>query len=435
MTLWGSIPRFRHDPLGFLTDTARRYPDLAHFRLGLTDLYLVSSPELLKDVLFTLTPKVHKGPLLQRAKRILGNGLLTSEDAFYLRQRKLIAPAFHREHIRNYAATMVEETEVHQRGWKDGAVVDVHAEMQQLTMVITGKLLFGSEVRGESGEISSALNDLVAFDEKYFPWSALIERLPLPLSRRLQRARARLDATVYKMIAARRADPAAASRHDFLSMLLHARDAEDPSARMSDEQLRDECMTFFLAGHETTANALAWTSYLLARHPEVQQRLQAELAQSLAGGTPQAADLARLPYLEMVLYESLRMYPPVWTIARRPQEDIKLGGFEVRRDSVIIMPQWVMHRDPRFFPDPDRFDPERWTPEARAARPKHSFFGFSAGLRQCIGADMAVLEASIVLAMVLQRWTLSPAEDRAVAPNATLTLRPRHPVKVRLQAR
>ena len=429
------MSRFRNDPLGFLTETARRYPDLAHFRVGLRDVYLVSSPELLKEVLFTLTPKVHKGPLLQRAKRVLGNGLLTSEDAFYLRQRKLIAPAFHREHIPKYTGTMLEEIALHQETWHDGDVVDIKQEMQRLTMIITGKLLFGSEVRGEAREISTALDTLVDFDEKYFPFSVLMEKLPLPVSLRLRAARERLDGTVYRMIAERRADAAAATRHDFLSMLLSARDADDPAARMSDEQLRDECMTFFLAGHETTANGLSWIFYLLARNPEVQQRLQRELAEVLCGRMPQMSDMQRLPYLDMVLHESWRMYPPVWTVARRPTETVKLGGYEISKGSVIVMPQWVMHRDPRFFPDPERFDPERWTPAARAARPKLSYFAFSAGPRQCIGADMATLESALVLGALLQRWTVAPADERAVPPLATLTLRPKYPIRLRLAAR
>jgi cytochrome P450 len=204
---------------------------------------------------------------------------------------------------------------------------------------------------------------------------------------------------------------------------------------MSDQQLRDECMTFFLAGHETTANGLTWMFYLLARHPEVQQRLQAELDSVLGARAVEFADFAQLPYLEKVIYEGLRMYPPVWTLARRPVEDINFGGYDIKKGSVLILSQWVMHRDPRYFPEPDRFDPERWTPELRAARPKLSFFGFSAGVRQCIGADMAWLESGIVLAQILQRWSVSPVDERPVPPQATLTLRPKYPVKLRVTPR
>lgn len=435
MTLWGGIPHFKLDPLGFLAKTARRYPDLAHFRIALTDFYLVSDPELLKEILITMAPKVHKGPLLQRARRILGDGLLTSEDATHLRHRKLVAPAFHREHIPNYAGAMIEETDKHQSGWQAGQVVDIHAEMQRLTMVITGRLLFGSEVREEAREVSRALDVLVDFDQTWFPWSPVIERLPLPAAWRVRQARERIEATVYRMIAQRRADPDAGTRHDFLSMLLRARDADDPTARLSDEELRDECMTFFLAGHETTGNGLTWTFYLLARHPEIQQKLQAELAQVLGGRLPTIADLGSLPYTNMVLRESWRMYPPVWTVARRPQEPIKLKGYDVKKNSVIIISQWVNQRDPRFFPEPERFDPQRFTAEAREARPKNAYFPFSIGPRQCIGADMAWMESMVTLAIVLQRWSVALADERRVPPLATLTLRPKYPVKLRLAPR
>ena len=435
MTLWGGIPHFKLDPLGFLSKTARRCPDLAHFRIGLTDFYLVSDPELLKEVLITMAPVVHKGPLLQRARRILGDGLLTSEGATHLRHRKLVAPAFHREHIPNYAGAMIEETDKHQRGWQPGQVVDIHAEMQQLTMVITGRLLFGSEVREEARAVSQALDVMVDFDQTWFPWSPVIERLPVPAAWRVRKARERLDQTVQRMIAERRADPNAATRHDFLSMLLRAHDAEDPAAKLNDEELRDECMTFFLAGHETTGNGLTWTFYLLAQHPDIQQKVQAELAQVLDGRLPSIAELERLPYTDMVLRESWRMYPPVWTVARRPQQAVKLKGYDVAKNSVIIMSQWVMQRDPRFFPEPERFDPQRWTPEARAARPKNAAFPFGMGPRQCIGADMAWLESMLTLAIVLPRWSVALADTRRIPPLPSLTLRPKRPVQLRLTPR
>lgn len=423
---------FRRDPTAHLSRMAARWGDVSLFHVGPRRMYLLAHPDLVREVLVTQNRNFIKSLALQRARVLLGHGLLTSEGEHHLRQRRLAQPAFHRERIAGYGETMVALTERTSAAWRDGEIIDASREMNRLTLAIAGKTLFGADVEGEADEIGRALTDALGlFTRLTNPLGPLLDRLPVPGTLRMRRARARLDATIYAIIAARRAS--GEDTGDLLSMLLAARDEEGDGGGMSDEQLRDEVLTLFLAGHETTANALAWTWHLLSRHPEAEARLHAE-ADAL-GGPPAPADLARLPWTRAVLAESMRLFPPAWAVGREPLEDFEAGGYRVRAGSVVLLSPWVVHRDARFFPEPLRFLPERWTPEMEAALPRMAYFPFGGGPRKCIGEAFAWMEGTLVLAALARRWRLRATSGAEPGTEALITLRPRGGVPMRLERR
>jgi cytochrome P450 len=420
-----SFLSFTRDPLGFLTSVTREFGDVVYFSGVSQDFYLLNHPDYVKDVLVTHNTSFMKGRGLQRAKRLLGEGLLTSEPPLHRRQRRLAQPAFHKQRINAYASLMVDYAlRLGRERWQDGRTLDVAQEMMHLTLAIVGKTLFGTETEAEAEEVRAALSaSMASFARFMLPFAELLSRLPLPANRRFMESRARLDRIIYRIIEERRAS--GEDRGDLLSMLLNAQDEEGDGGRMTDEQLRDEAMTIFLAGHETTANALTWTWYLLSQHPEAEARLHEELEEVLAGRPPTAEDLPRLRYTEMVVAESMRLYPPAWILGRRALEDYEVGGHLIPRDSLVILSPYVMHRDPRFFPDPERFDPERWTPESKASRPQFSYFPFGGGPRRCIGEGFAWMEGVLVVATLAQSWRLRLAPGQRVEPQPMVTLRPR----------
>lgn len=429
----GLIP-FRRDPLSFLRSLALAHGDVVRFRLGPREVYLLNDPELIREVLVAQDRKFSKGPGLRVAERLLGKGLLTSEGDFHRRQRRLAQPAFHRPRIAAYGQVMTEYALRWAESWRDGTELDLAAEMRGLTLRIAARTLFATEVDGEIREISDALDEsLRMFQLGTLPFAGKLEALAPALTRRFNRARARLDATIYRIIAERRAS--GEDRGDLLSMLLLARDTEADGGQMTDEQLRDEAMTLLLAGHETTANAFAWTWYLLARHPEVETRLHAELDSVLAGRPPAAGDLARLPYTRQVFAEAMRCYPPAWVIARRALEVVPLGAFVLPEGALVMMSQWVTHHDARYYPDPFHFDPERWAPEAVAARPKFAYYPFGGGSRLCIGEHFAWMEGVLVLAALAARWRFEIVPGHRVTPEPLITLRPKHGIRARAQLR
>jgi cytochrome P450 len=419
---------FTRDPLGFLTGAARRYGDVVYFDGLSDDFYLLNHPEYVKDVLVTHNASFMKGRGLQRAKRLLGEGLLTSEPPLHRRQRRLAQPAFHKQRVGAYASLMVEYAiKLERERWQEGRALDAAQEMMHLTLAIVGRTLFGTETEAEAEEVREALSaSMASFARFMMPFAEMLGRLPLPANRRFEQSRARLDRIIYRIIEERRAS--GEDRGDLLSMLLNAQDEEGDGRGMTDEQLRDEAMTIFLAGHETTANALAWTWYLLSQNPEAEATLHAELEEVLAGRPPTAEDLPRLRYTEMVFTESMRLYPPAWILGRRALEDYEVGGHRIPRGALVILSPYVMHRDPRYFHDPERFDPERWTPEARAARPQFSYFPFGGGPRRCIGEGFAWMEGVLVIATLAQRWRLRLAPGQRVEPQPGVTLRPRRGV-------
>jgi cytochrome P450 len=418
------------DRLGFLHRLAE-CGDAAHLTIGRRHLFLFRHPDLVRDVLVTQGRHFARGRGLQRARLLLGDGLLTSEGEFHRRQRRLAQPAFHRQRIAGYARVMAAYAARTRDAWRDGVPIDAHAEMMRLTLAIAGKTLFDADVEGgEAAAIGEAMVEAMAlFEIAVLPYTELLERLPLPWVRRFEGARARLDATVYRIIAERRAS--GADRGDLLSMLLAARDEEGDGTGMTDAQLRDEVLTLLLAGHETTASALAFSLWLLATHPAAQARLRAEAAAVSSGGAlPTMDDVARLPFARAVLAETMRLHPPAWILGHQATADVEVGPWRVPAGSLCLMPQLLVHRDPRWWPAPDEFRPERWL-EDDPARPRHAYFPFGGGARQCIGEQFAWTEGVLVLATLLGRWRIEPAPGAPpVRPRHGFTLRPAGEVRV-----
>ena len=425
---------YRRGPLPFFQNLAEKYGDISYFKLGPQEAFFLNHPDLIKDVLVTNSQNFMKGLALQRAKRMLGEGLLTSEGEFHRRQRRLAQPAFHRARIASYATVMTEYGAQMRASWRDGTTLDISEEMMRLTLAIVGKTLFDADVESDAPEVGEAMSVVMdLFNTITIPFFELLQKLPLPQLRRFDGARAKLDAIIFRMIEERRRS--GKDRGDLLSMLLLAQDQEGDGGRMTDTQLRDEAMTIFLAGHETTANALTWTWYLLSQNPDVEAKLHAEIDQVLGERLPAVEDVARLRYTEMVLAESMRLYPPAWAVGRMALHDCEIGGYVVRRRSLVLMSQYVMHRDARYFSNPLRFDPERWAPEARESRPQFSYFPFGGGPRRCIGESFAGMEGILLLATLAQQWQMRLAPNHVVALRPVITLRPKHGMRMTLQQR
>jgi cytochrome P450 len=423
-------PRFRRNLLEMLQQLAEAHGDIAFFRIGPLRFVLLNHPDYVEDILITRAHLFHKGRALERARRLLGNGLLTSEDAFHLRQRRLVQPSFHKARIGGYARTMIDHAARTSARWRDGAEFDIVAEMNRLTLLIVGDTLFGTDVEADAEAVRLALLDVFeAFPLTMSPLAPLYERVPLlPGVRKYLKAQQVLDTVIFRMIAQRRANPD--DRGDLLSMLLLARDEGYDNGRMSDRQVRDEAMTLFLAGHETTANALAWTWLLLSAHPDAEQRLHDELDSVLGARDPEPDDVVSLPYTRRVLAESMRCYPPAWAVGRRAMADLSMGGFTVKQGTIVLASQYLLHHDARFFAKPQAFDPDRWLPERQASRPKYAYFPFGAGNRVCIGESFAWSEGILVLATLARTWRIERLDNDPVPMRAGITLRPARPVRV-----
>jgi cytochrome P450 len=429
------VLRFGADRLGFLAEMAS-YGDVSHMAVRGLHFYLINHPELIQDVLVTHHRSFIKSRALQAARRLLGVGLLTSEGELHLRQRRLVQPAFHRQRMAAYGQVMASYAAQTVDRWQTlgtGAAVDMSQEMMRLTLGIVGKALFDADVEGEAAEIGQALTEaLHAVNRLLLPGGELAEKLPLSANQRAEQALQRLNATVYRIIAERRTN--GEDRGDLLSMLLEAAD-EESGQQMSDEQVRDEAMTLFLAGHETTANALTWTWYLLAQNPAEERQLHHELDRVLAGRLPTVDDLPHLPYTRMVLSESMRLYPPAYVIGRQAVERYDVRDYVIEPGSTVFVSPFVMQRDPRYWFDFERFDPNRWTPEAMARRPKFSYFPFSAGPRNCIGEGFAWTEGILALATLTQRWQARLVLGHPVEMEPLITLRPKHGMRMVLYRR
>lgn len=425
----------------FYLNLARKYGDVVYFKLGPVDAYLVSHPDDIRDVLVVSHKKFGKlgkklpGQIMLRA--LLGEGLLVSDGDFHLRQRRLMQPAFHRERIAGYARVMIEYAAQMSERWQQlpsGVPLEMAEEMRRLTLSVVGQTLFGADVESDVDEVGRAMTELMAlFNRAISPVHILLDRLRSGNDDRFRRARGMLDDIIYRTIKERRAS--GQDHGDLLSMLLLAQDEEGGTGGMTDEQVRDEAMTLFLAGHETTALALTWTWYLLAQHPAVEAKLHAELDAVLGGRAPTFEDAPRLRYTEMVLAEAMRLYPPAWLIARTTQSEHELRGYRIPPQSIVITSPYVVHRDPRNFPDPLRFDPERWTPEAREALPKFAYFPFGGGNRVCIGESFAWMEGIMMIATLAQAWQMRLAPGQHVAAVAAITLRPKDGIQMLLERR
>jgi cytochrome P450 len=378
----------------------------------------------------THAARVRKGRILEGARVVLGDGLLTAEGEHHRRQRRLIQPAFHRDRLEGYARIMTRRGAEAADRWGDGDVIDVFREMSALTMGVVGEALFGAELGDEFGRVEEALVDVFrGFDLLVLPFAGLRMRIPTRTVRRFAAAKADLERIVDGVIAERRAD--GRDRGDLLSMLLAAQDAEDGAA-MTDDEVRHEVMTLFAAGLETTANALTFTWWLLARHPGAEERLRAEAA--ALGGDPGLGDLPRLAFAQRALNESLRLYPPGWMLARRCVEEIPLGGHVIPVGGLVLMPPYLLHRDPRFWPDAERFDPDRWEEGGGAPPHRFSYFPFGAGPRKCIGATFAAVEAALLLAVIARRVRLEAVSADPLELQPQITLRPRGAVPMRVRA-
>lgn len=407
-------------------------------QVGPRDVYLVRRPEHVKYVLQENAGHFSKQTRGYDALRaILGNGLVTSEGAFWLRQRRLAQPAFHRQRIAQFASTMVDLTGQLLERWEKeaarGGIVDLSQEMMALTLRVVGWTLLSTEIGPDSPVVAEALNELL---HQVMPRTTRLLQLPLsvptPMNLALARARRQLDGIVLRIIEERRRSGQLGD--DLLGMLMAARD-EDTGEAMSDAQLRDEVMTIFLAGHETTANALTWTLYLLSQHPSVRAKLEAEVEAALGNRTPRFEDLPQLGYVLAVINESMRLYPPVWMLVRRVEVDEAVGGFRLPRGSFVAVSPLVMHRDPVLFPDPERFDPERFVGAAPNALPRFAFIPFSGGPRICIGNGFALMEAQLVLSMIVQRFRLDLVPGHRVERDPAVTLRPKFGMRMTIAAR
>lgn len=427
----GSILDYRRDPLGFMGSVARTYGDLADVRFGPFHSIMLSHPDDIKDMLITNNRRFHQGPAHVFLARALGQGLLTSENPLHLQQRRLMQPAFHRQRIAAYADTMASYAAAAADEWRDGEQLDLAQAMMRLTLRIVGKTLFDTDVRAAAsviGPATSVVNDYTS-DRSTQVIGPLLDRLPLPATRRFYRAKGQLDAFVYDLIAERRASEQ--DHGDLLSMLILARD--DAGQPMPNRQVRDEAVTLLLAGHETTANAMSWTWYLLAQHPEVEARLHAELDATLGGRLPTFADIPALRYTEMVLSESLRLYPPAWGASKLLVAPWQVRGYSLPAGTVVSAISYHVHRDPRFWPEPLVFNPERWTPEANEARPRFAYFPFGGGPRQCIGEPFAWMEGILLLATIAQRWRFRLQPGYTAIPEPLITLRPKGGMPMRAE--
>jgi len=427
----GAAPRTR-----FFADAARAFPGLAHLKVAGEHVYLVNRPDLVWALLVTNGRFTMKGRALQRAKDLLGDGLLTSEGELWRRQRRLVQPAFHRDRIRGYAQQMVATTLEHEAGWAEGAEVDLAQDMSALTLRIVGRTLFGVDLRHDSRHVGPALTEVLeGFQRRMVPGADLLLRLPTRSNRRLADAGRRLDDVVQRLIDDHRGR---GDTGDVLSMLLAT---DDDDATMSDQQVRDETMTLVLAGHETTAMALTWAWYLLATHPATARALRRELADVLADRPPTFDDLARLPLTTAVFAETMRLYPPAWIVGRRVTSDITLDGWPVPAGSLAVASQWVQHRDPRWWSSPLAFRPDRWLlPDGRFDErapdvPRGAWFPFGLGQRVCIGEPFAWAEGPLVLATLAPRWAPEHLPGHAVDVLPAVTLRPREGMPMRLRRR
>lgn len=429
----GVMRDFNRDQLKYIEE-ARSHGDVVRLRFFYLTAYFLYHPDDIETVLSTNAKNFIKARSLRTPffRRLVGKGLLTSEGDFWRRQRKLAQPAFHRQRISAYADVMVEYASRTMATWRPGEARDIYRDMMRLTLEIVVKTLFNADVSGDADNVRVVLSELVKpfASQASLKWIA-DNRLPTSTHRRFNQLAAEIDRIVYRIIDERRTD--GTDYGDLLSTLLAA--CDEDGSHMTDLQLRDEVMTIFLAGHETTALTLSWTWYLLARHPEVAKKFYEELDDVLGGRPATASDLPRLRFTDMIAKESMRLYPPAFGLGRESIEDSEIGGFHIPRKSQVFMFQWATHRDARFFADPHAFVPERWTEEFTDSLPKYAYFPFGGGPRTCIGNYFATMEIILLMATIGQRFRFSMAEDKPVEVLPAMSLRPAGPVNVRLHAR
>jgi len=430
--LIGNIPLAGPAPLETFRRWASEYGDIFYYRAAWLHVYFLNRPDLIDYVLVRNPQNFLKDRVVQNSRWLLGSGLLTAEDDAWKRQRRLIQPAFSRDRIADYARCMTDSAEQMLASWKAGTVVDIHQEMMSLTLRVVVRALFGLETM-ETGKISRSLNTIMLNSiggRLLLP--PFVRYLPLSGMRDVRRAVGDMNAAVYEIIRQRRSGDKQASG-DLISLLMNARD-EDGS-KMTDQQLRDEVTTFLLAGHETTALTLSWALYLLSQSAAADEKLHQEMDRVLAGKLPSISDLPPLTFVDSVIKETMRLYPPAWSVARTAIADFELEKYRIPAGANIVMSQWIMHRDSRFFSQPEEFDPDRWGRSASQNLPRFAYFPFGGGPRQCIGASFATTEAVLILATIARRYRLASVEKTPVLPVPGLTLRPKDPIRMRIEER
>lgn len=431
--LWVAFRRLRPaNPIILFQHLADTYGDIAHYKIGWNHIVFLNHPDYIREILVVQNDNFVKERTVQRSKMLLGEGMITAEGAQHRMQRQNAQPAFHRQRIPEYANTMVSEAIRMRDTWQDGEQRDIAIDMMHLTLNIVAKTLFATDLRDEVNELADAINRIMGLYNFLIllPAAEWLVHVRPPGLAAFVRARKRIDSVVYRMIEAHR------QLHSNQGSLLDMMLAASPDRTVVSEQsLRDQVITIFLAGYETVANALSWTWYLLSQNPDCERRFHEEIDRELGAQPPAYEDIPCLRYVEMVLAESMRLYPPAWAMGRRALADFHLGEFFLPAKTTVLISQFVTHRDPRFFPDPSRFDPERFTPEAKARRTKFSYFPFGAGFRQCIGESFAWMEGVLLLAALGQKWKLKLVPGHRVEPEPLITLRPKYGMQMMVEAR
>ena len=431
--LVGNVPLAGRAPLETFHRWAALYGDIFYYRALWMNVYFLNRPDLIEYVLVRNPQNFLKDRVVRNTRWLLGEGLLTAEGEDWKRQRRLIQPAFSRERIAAYAQCMAGSAARMLASWEPGTVVNIHEEMMAATLRVVVRALFEVETVS-TDRVSRSLNTIMRNSiGGRLLWPPAFRRLPLPGMRDVRRAVSEMNAAVYEIIRQRHASGIDPNGRDLLSLLMNARD--DDGSRMSDEQLRDEVLTFLLAGHETTALAISWAFYLLSRSPEAEAKLHEEVDLVLAGKLPSMSDLPSLRFTEDVIKETLRLYPPAWSVARTAINDFEVDGYRIPGGATIVMSQWIMHRDVRFFAEPQKFDPDRWSRPACQNLPRFAYFPFGGGPRQCIGASFAMTEAVLILAMIARRFRLVRVDDTSVQPAPGFTLRPKQGIRMRIEKR
>lgn len=426
--------RFIRNPLGFLANATRKYGDIALFRLADVDVYYVSHPDLVRDVLHTKRASFTISAMRSRLEAVMGTGLLTARGELHARQRRLMQPLFRKSRIEGYTRDMVDHALSVRDRWQPDSEIDLTGEMLKLAMSVVAKSLFNHDIGRDSADVSRNLATILgSYTRIMSPWFRLYLVLPFAGARKFWKAVRELDDVIYRMIEERRR--ARNGGDDVLGLLMRERDAQT-NAYMTEKQLRDELITLFLAGHETTANALGWTIYLLAQNPEADARLHEEVKSILAGRPRlEAADPERMSYARKILLEAIRLYPPAWHLARSALVDVELAGYLVPKGSAVLMSQYVMHRDARFYSEPERFLPERWSDEFLTGLPRGAYFPFGGGDRHCIGEGFAWQEAMLILGTLAARWRFELVEGQRVRLHPSITLRPKARIRMRVRSR
>lgn len=433
--IFGNLKDFQKNPPEYIRQVTKEYGNISAIDLAGFLCVIVNEPDVIKDIMMTNQKQFVKAHAFRIFKSLLGEGLLTSEGEFHKRQKRLAQPAFFKQRIGTYAPTMVSYADKFQNQWSDGGTIDLHVEMTNVTLGVVAKTLFNTEVGTEqSREVAETITAALGiFDEVLAsPFADFILKIPfLPITIRFKKAVKRLDKIIYHIIEEHR--KVGTDQGDFISMMMLAKD-EEGTGSMSNKQLRDEAITIFLAGHETTANALCWTFYLLSKNPDKRKKFLEEIDRVLQGRKPTVEDIPKLEYTLMVFSEALRMYPPVWWTGRENLEEYKIGDYSFKKGTIFVISQYAMHHDERFYTDPYVFRPERWLQEEADTRPKFAFFPFGAGIRMCIGNQFAEQEAILVLASISQKWILNSVEDKEVQ-STMLTLRPKDGMNMKLESR